>query len=98
MVQVENEYGAVSTCDAKAKNYTHFLRDLLWSKLGSNVQLYTSKLNNNLRNDITYTVSQKMDFCKFKKRIIEKNLTGPKKTFLCVFWVNNRELTGKWGV
>jgi beta-galactosidase len=39
MIQVENEYGAIS-CD---KNYTLWLRDLIWSKLGNDTVLYTSK-------------------------------------------------------
>jgi beta-galactosidase len=39
-VQVENEYGALGACD---HNYTAFLRDLIWSKLGNDVVLYNSK-------------------------------------------------------
>jgi beta-galactosidase len=39
MVQVENEYGVLGVCD---HNYTGFLRDLIWSKLGNDTQLYTT--------------------------------------------------------
>lgn len=42
MVQVENEYGNILACD---KNYTTWLRDLIWSKLGNDVVLYTSLMN-----------------------------------------------------
>jgi beta-galactosidase len=41
MLQVENEYGSLDhACD---HNYTAFLRDLIWSKLGNDTVLYTSE-------------------------------------------------------
>ena len=39
-VQVENEYGYVGACN---HNYTAWLRDLIWSKLGNDVVLTTGK-------------------------------------------------------
>ena len=40
MIQVENEYGLIEQCD---HNYTSWLRDFVWSKVGRDVVLYTSK-------------------------------------------------------
>jgi beta-galactosidase len=39
MVQIENEYGLAGPCD---HNYTNWLRDFMWSKLGNDVVLYTT--------------------------------------------------------
>ncbi|KHJ89131.1 glycosyl hydrolase family 35, partial [Oesophagostomum dentatum] len=39
MIQVENEYGSYSACD---RNYTSWLRDLIWSYLGNETVLYTT--------------------------------------------------------
>lgn len=40
MIQVENEYGSDGHCD---RNYTTFVRDLIWDKFGNDTVLYTSK-------------------------------------------------------
>lgn len=40
MLQIENEYGDYY-CD---HNYTNFLRDSIWDRLGNDVVLYTSRL------------------------------------------------------
>ena len=40
MIQLDNEYAALKACD---HTYIEFLRDLIWSKVGNDVVLYTSK-------------------------------------------------------
>ncbi|CEF68651.1 Glycoside hydrolase, family 35 and Galactose-binding domain-like and Glycoside hydrolase, catalytic domain and Glycoside hydrolase, superfamily domain and Beta-galactosidase 1-like family-containing protein [Strongyloides ratti] len=39
MVQIENEYGSYFACD---KKYMAYLRDLTWTLLGNDIQLYTT--------------------------------------------------------
>lgn len=41
MIQIENEYGVLTTCD---HNYTAYLRDMVWNKLGNDTVLYTGKI------------------------------------------------------
>lgn len=44
MVQAENEYGNYNIFNHVCyKNYTAFVRDVLWEFLGNDVVLYTSK-------------------------------------------------------
>lgn len=43
MVAIENEYGIFGGAGRCDHNYMTFLRDLIWSQVGNDVVLYTSK-------------------------------------------------------
>ncbi|KHJ83558.1 beta-galactosidase domain protein, partial [Oesophagostomum dentatum] len=78
MIQVENEYGSYSACD---RNYTSWLRDLIWSYLGNETVLYTTDggSTSNLKCGAIPDVLATVDFGPTSEKNINSSFAAQKK-------------------